>query len=465
MTDESRGDITFAIVGRPNVGKSTLFNRMATNRKALVDNQPGVTRDVREADADLAGLKFRIADTAGMDIKPNPGLEQDIRDMTDRAVANSDVCLMVVDARSGLLPVDRDIAAALHRMGKRCITIVNKCDGKFSDVDVSEYFVLGFGTPVPISAEHSLGMGDLYITLSDLLEELCEPVHAKLPAGIDDGEENGAVEDLECIKVAILGRPNCGKSSLVNRILGEQRLLTADQPGTTRDAISFRLDWLGQEMEIHDTAGLRKRARVTERLEMLSNQDGLRAVRFSEVVMVMVDARHPFEIQDLRIASLAETEGRAVVIAVNKWDLVRNGEARRRELAETLESKLPKLRGVTMVTISALTGYGLEKLNLSIREAYRTWNRRLTTGVLNRWLEHVVIRHPPPLVRGRRIRLRYITQIKARPPSFVIMCSRPRYLNAGYRRYLVNSMREEFELYGTPIRLYFRSNRENNPYV
>jgi len=451
---------TIVIVGRPNVGKSTLFNRLAIKGRALVDNQPGVTRDVREADGKLGDLRFRIADTAGLESKSADEFADNIRMLTCRAVQEANLVLLVVDARTGLLPADREIARFLHKSGQPCRVIANKCDGGHSTADLSDFYGLGFGEPLALSAEHSLGFSDFHRILKKCLAIRPSTIPPKGSMKPDAGDSQN-----HSIKVAILGRPNVGKSSLVNRILGDDRLLTADKPGTTRDAIAFAVHWLGQDMQIHDTAGLRKRARVTEKLETLANQDGLRAVRFSEVVVVMMDSRQPLETQDLRIASLAEQEGRAVVVAINKWDLIAHPAALERELRHRLDDRLPKLRGVPLVTLSARTGEGLDALKTAITESHSIWNTRLATGPLNRWLDTVTRHHPPPLIKGRRIRLRYVTQVKARPPCLVIKCSQPRHINAAYRRYLINSLRQQFSLPGTPIRILLRSATDDNPYI
>ncbi len=453
--------LSIAIVGRANVGKSTLFNRLAVKGRALVHNEPGVTRDVREADGRLGDLHFRIADTAGLETHPDDDYADSVRALTHRAVRDADLALLVVDARSGLLPADQEIARFLHKAGQSCRIVANKCDQGPGSLDLSEFFTCGFGEPIALSAEHAVGFADLYQTLSTFHSARRGPQDPPGSQVIDAATERSDPP----IRVAILGRPNVGKSSLINRILGTERLLTADRPGTTRDAIAFPVTWFDQDMEIHDTAGLRKRARVTDRLETLANQDGLRAVRFSDVVVVMMDAQQPLETQDLRIASLAEQEGRAVVIAINKWDLVADPTALAGQLRDRLRDRLPKLRGAPLVTLSALTGRGCAALHAAITESHTIWNTRVATGALNRWLQDATCQHPPPLARGRRVRLRYITQVKARPPCFVIKCSRPRAINAAYRRYLINGLRERFSLPGTPIRLHLRSAADDNPYV
>jgi GTP-binding protein len=442
---------TLAIVGRPNTGKSTLFNRLVGKRLALVDDQPGVTRDLREGQARLGDLEFEVIDTAGLEEAEAESLPGRMRALTERAVDMADVCLFLIDGRAGLLPQDRVFAEILRRKGARVLLAVNKAEGAAGDDAVAEAWGLGFGQPIPISAEHGEGMGDLYSALSEAEGELSELRGDVL-----------AAEEGKPAQIAVVGRPNAGKSTLVNAILGEDRMLTGPEAGITRDAISVRLDWGGTPVRMFDTAGMRKKARVQEKLEKLSVSDGLRAVRFAEVVVVLVDANAPFESQDLRIADLAEREGRAVVLAVNKWDLVEDRQGALKALRAEFERLLPQLKGAPLVPVSALQKTGLDRLRAAILRQREIWNLRVPTAKLNQWLSEMVSAHPPPAPGGRRIRLRYMTQIKTRPPSFLAFCSRPEELPDSYKRFLVNGLRRDFGLEGVPIRLTWR--KGENPY-
>jgi GTP-binding protein len=463
---------TVAIVGRPNVGKSTLFNRLVGKRLALVDDRPGVTRDLREGEARLAGLRFTVIDTAGLEDATDDSLQGRMRRLTERAVRMADACLFLVDARAGITPLDRELAQMLRRGEADVILVANKAEGAAGEAGALEAYELGLGEPIRISAEHGEGMGDLAAALHPLIETSeqqtgqAEAAAPRTDVAVAEGDETAYAAPTRShpLQIAVVGRPNAGKSTLVNAILGEERLLTGPEAGITRDAISVSADWGGVPVRIFDTAGMRKRARVQDKLEKLSVADALRAVRFAEVVVVVIDAQAPFETQDLRIADLAEREGRAVVVAVNKWDLVEDRQARLAELREAFERLLPQLRGAPLVTVSALTGKGLERLVEAVTRAHEVWNRRVPTAALNRWLAEVVAAHPPPAPGGRRIRLRYATQVKTRPPGFVIMCSRPDELPDSYRRYLVNALREDFDMPGTPIRLTLRSQAEKNPF-
>lgn len=452
---------TLAILGRPNVGKSTLFNKLVGQRLALVDNQPGVTRDYREGEARLGSLGFVAIDTAGFDSATVDDLSADIRKVTKQALDMSNACLFVVDAKSGIIPADREIADFLRKQSKPVLVAANKSDGRAAELGYQEAFELGLGDPVRLSAEHGDGFGELYEQINRIAFD------AGFDIETDKGESDGesGINPSAPMKIAVVGRPNSGKSSLINRVLGRERLLTGETPGITRDSISISAEWRGTKVRLFDTAGMRKRSRVVEKIEKLSVSDGLRAVRFAEVVVVLVDAAIPFESQDLRIADLTEREGRAMVVAINKWDLVEEKRLRLRELKQDFELLLPQMKGAPVVAVSALTGAGLARLHAAVQESYENWNRRVSTGILNRWLEEMVIAHPPPAPRGRRIKLRYVTQSNSRPPTFIVMCSHPRLLPESYSRYLVNGLRSRFGLLGTPIRLIFRSRAEKNPFA
>ncbi len=460
---------TLAIVGRPNVGKSTLFNRLVGKRLALVDDRPGVTRDLREGEARLADLRFTVIDTAGLEDATDDSLPGRMRKLTERAVELADICLFLIDARAGVTPQDEVFAQILRKKNAHVILGANKAEGRAGQGGLLEAFSLGLGEPIALSAEHGEGLDELYDALAPLAEEFEARAAASAPeveVDVEDGEELAphAPTKARPLQVAIIGRPNAGKSTLVNAILGEERMLTGPEAGITRDAISVATDWAGTPVRIFDTAGMRKRAKVQDKLEKLSVADGLRAVRFAEVVVVLLDAAIPFETQDLRIADLAEEEGRAVVVAVNKWDLEDEKQEKLKELKEAFERLLPQLRGAPLVTVSAKTGRGLDRLHDAILKAHDVWNRRVTTAQLNRWLGAMVESHPPPAPGGRRIKLRYMTQVKTRPPGFVLMCSDPEGLSDAYRRYLINGLRESFDMPGTPIRLTLRSQAEKNPY-
>ncbi|MBB94521.1 MAG: ribosome biogenesis GTPase Der [Rhodobacteraceae bacterium] len=459
--------LTLAIVGRPNVGKSTLFNRLVGKRLALVDDQPGVTRDLREGEARLGDLRFTVIDTAGLEEATDESLQGRMRKLTERAVDMADVCLFVVDARTGLAPADRVFAEILRKRADHVILAANKAEGAAADAGVIEAWELGLGEPLRISAEHGEGMTDLYAALmphADAAEAKAAETAPITDIEVDEDGEAALPGADKPLQVAVVGRPNAGKSTLINRILGEDRLLTGPEAGITRDAISLQIDWDGTPMRIFDTAGMRKKAKVQEKLEKLSVSDGLRAVKFAEVVVVLLDAAIPFEQQDLRIADLAAREGRAVVVAINKWDLEDDKNAKLKALREAFEHLLPQLRGAPLVTLSAKTGRGLDRLNAAILKAYDVWNRRVTTAQLNRWLGAMIEAHPPPAPQGKRIKLRYMTQAKTRPPGFVVMCSHPDKMPESYNRYLINGLREDFDMPGTPIRLTLRSQADKNPY-
>ncbi|MGE5260262.1 MAG: ribosome biogenesis GTPase Der [Actinomycetota bacterium] len=445
---------TIAIVGRPNVGKSTLFNRLAGKRLALVDDQPGLTRDRREAEATLGTCSVTLIDTAGLD-ESDEGLTARMRQQTEAAIAEADLVIFLVDGRAGVVSADKIFAELVRGSGKPVVLAANKCEGRAADAGLYEAYELGLGEPLPISAEHGLGIGEL----ADAIEQACTAGagHAELPS---EEAESGEVRPL---RIAIVGRPNVGKSTLVNALLGEERMITGPEAGITRDSIASPLSVEGRPLLLFDTAGLRRKMRVEGKAEELSVGDALKAIRFAEVVVLLLDAEHPFEKQDLQIADLVAEEGRALVIAVNKWDLVRDREKRLKELRETCQRLLPQVKGVSLVPVSALGGAGLDRLMQSILAVDRLWNIRLPTHALNQWLKGAIEAHSPPAVSGRRLKLRYITQANARPPTFVLFCSRPKDLPDSYVRYLVNALRENFDLPGVPIRLHLR--KGDNPYV
>ena len=467
---------SLAIVGRPNVGKSTLFNRLVGKRLALVDDQPGVTRDLREGAARLADLRFTVIDTAGLEDVTDDSLQGRMRRLTERAVDMADVCLFMIDARTGITPTDLVFADILRKRATHVILAANKAEGAAADAGVIEAYSLGLGEPIRLSAEHGEGLNDLYTHLMPLADAFAEKARDDAPeVDVDiseDDEDDDAVRvptKAKPLQVAVVGRPNAGKSTLINQIVKEDRLLTGPEAGITRDAISLMTEWAGPDgvpvpMRIFDTAGMRKKAKVQEKLEKLSVSDGLRAVKFAEVVVVLLDAEIPFEQQDLRIADLAEREGRAVVIAVNKWDIEEDRQGKLKDLKESFERLLPQLRGAPLITVSAKTGRGLDRLHQAIMRAYEMWNRRVTTAQLNRWLSGMMEAHPPPAPQGKRIKMKYMTQAKTRPPGFVVMCSHPDKVPESYNRYLVNGLRIDFDMPGTPIRLWMRGQSDANPY-
>ncbi len=477
---------TIAIAGRPNVGKSTLFNRLAGRRLALVDDTPGVTRDRRMADASLGELRFRIVDTAGLEESSGESLSGRMRAQTRIAVEEADLCLFLFDSRAGITPADKSFANLLRRSGGTVILVANKFEGKSGEAGYYDSFSLGLGEPVPISAEHGLGMADLHDAIVAAIgkerafppDEKIEPAFgvesvpdtqpdlredflddADLPP--EEGEDSA--DPMRPVKIAIVGRPNSGKSTLINRMVGEDRLLTGPEAGITRDSIHVDWQWNGKPVRLYDTAGMRRRARVQEKLEKLSVADGLRAVQFAEVVVVLLDATQPFDKQDLHIADLVIREGRAPIIALNKWDKV---EDRQKTLAEAIEksqTSLAQIKGLRLVPLSGLMGEGIDDLMRAVFDVHAAWNRRISTARLNRWLAGATDRHPPPALSGRRIKIKYITQAKSRPPTFVASCTRPDALPESYSRYLINSIRETFDLWAVPVRLHLR--RGENPYA
>ncbi|MGC6535168.1 MAG: ribosome biogenesis GTPase Der [Parvibaculales bacterium] len=465
-----------AIVGRPNVGKSTLFNRLVGRKLALVDDQPGVTRDRRFGDARLGDLRFQIVDTAGFEEGKSGSLEARMRMQTEAAIEEADMVLMLTDARVGILPEDELFARLLRKADVPVMLAANKSESNAAEAGRHEAYKLGLGDPIALSAEHGNGTDELYVQIRDAMAaHQAANQHAYFAAG---EEEEDAAFDPEVefeddpekpLRVAILGRPNAGKSTLINYLLGQDRLLTGPEAGITRDSISVNWTWEdkaapggARPITLWDTAGVRKKARVTEKLEKLSVADGLRAVKFAEVVVLLIDATSPFDKQDIQLADLVEREGRGLVIAINKWDLKLDRKEVRQTVNDALLRALPKLRGAPVVMLSAQTGKGVEKLMPAVQQQYTHWNARIGTAKLNKWLGDVTDRHPPPADKGRPVRLRYITQAKSRPPTFVTFSSRGHAVPESYQRYLVNTLRETFALDGVPLRIFVRKGK--NPY-
>jgi len=466
---------TIAIVGRPNVGKSTLFNRLTGRRTALVSDMPGLTRDRREGEADLGGHVVQVVDTAGLEEADRGSIADRMRGQSEVAIRDADAVAFVFDARAGVTPTDKAFAKIVRASGRPVVLVANKCEGRAGTDGFYEAYALGLGEPVAISAEHGEGLAELESELLAAIglkpivkarrrrrgeepepepEPEAEPLEDAEPEEEDPGKP---------IRVAIVGRPNAGKSTLVNAILGEERMITGPEPGLTRDSISSDISWQGRAIKLFDTAGLRRKARIDEFAEKLAASDAVRAIRFAEVVVLLIDAERPFEQQDLTIGNMILEEGRALVIAVNKWDLVEDKQATLKDLKETAAEKFAEAAGVTVVTISAASGRNIDKLMKGILDAHAIWSRRISTADINRWLQVAVSRHSPPQSKGRRIRIRYMTQPSARPPTFVAFCSQPGGIPESYLRYLTNSLREAFGMPGTPIRINLRKGA--NPYA
>ncbi|HYD15796.1 MAG TPA: ribosome biogenesis GTPase Der [Hyphomicrobium sp.] len=450
-----------AIVGRPNVGKSTLFNRLTGTRDALVSDLPGLTRDRKEGDAALGGHPIKIIDTAGLEVAAKGSIADRMRQQTEAAIELADLVLFVIDAKDGVTATDETFARTVRASGRPVVLIANKCEGRSSDEGFYEAFKLGLGEPVAISAEHGLGLGDLE---RDGLAALgLKPKVRKRKAdGEGDDEDAAEPERHRPLRVAIVGRPNAGKSTLVNAMLGEDRMITGPEPGLTRDSVASDITWQGHAIKLFDTAGLRRKAKVTELAEKLSTSDTVRAVRFAEVVVLLLDAERGLEHQDLTIGDLVTEEGRALVIALNKWDLIEDKQKVLKVLFDKIAVGLAQVPGVAVVPISAASEKGVDKLLRAVVNAAEIWNRRVPTPQLNRWLEEALARHAPPAPSGRRLKIRYMTQPSTRPPTFVAFCSRPDAVPKTYQKYLTNSLRESFDLPGVPIRLNLRGG--NNPF-
>lgn len=471
--------LTVAVIGRPNVGKSTLFNRLTGKRHAIVDNTPGVTRDRREGEGRLAELEFTLIDTAGLEDSYDDSLEGRMRRQTEVALDEADVTLFMIDGRAGLTPLDEHFAGWLRERNAPVLLVVNKCEGKAGLAGLLDSYSMGLGEPIAISSEHGEGLGDLYDALKPFHDEAVErqKFEDQITANDqddfdnfddtlkddDDEEDEGEIDPDRPLKLAIVGRPNVGKSTLVNQLLGNDRMLTGPEAGITRDAIAVRWNYQGRPIRLVDTAGMRRKARVKEKLEGLSVGDTLRTIRYAEVVLLILDADMPFDKQDLTIARMVAEQGRGLVVVVNKWDAVEDRKAALQHVKDKLLTSLTQVKGVPVVTCSAKTGKGLKKLLPEVIKLYETWNKRISTGALNRWLEDMTVAHPPPLVSGRRIKLRYMTQAKSRPPTFILFSTRAQQIPESYLRYLVNGLREDFKMPGVPIRMLTR--KGNNPYV
>jgi len=463
--------LTVAIIGRPNVGKSTLFNRLVGKRVAIVDDMPGVTRDRREGDATLSDLHFKIIDTAGLEDVHDESLESRMREQTETAFLEADVGLMMIDARTGPTPIDEHFVSWLRRHDTPVILVANKCEGAAGQAGLLESYALGLGEPVPLSAEHGQGMVDLYDALRPYADEATEKEAWDKRQRQDDERpplDSGSEDDDDAVlnrplQLAIVGRPNVGKSTLINKLLGEDRMLTGPEAGITRDSIMVPWDYKGRQINLIDTAGLRRRAKVTGKVEALSGAETRRAIDYAQVVAIVLDARDMLEKQDLIIASNVIDEGRALIIVVNKWDLIKNKKEALDKLHDRMEKSLPQVRGIPVVTVSAKNDRKLDKILDAVLDVFEVWNRRVSTAKLNRWLEHVLEHHQPPLVGGRRVKIRYMTQPKTRPPTFALFVSHAKGLPEAYSRYMANALREDFDLWGVPLRIAVR--KGHNPFA
>ena len=456
---------SLAIIGRPNVGKSTLFNRLVGKKLALVDDRPGVTRDRREGAAKLADLSFTVIDTAGLEEGAEASLEGRMRQQTEAAIEQADAILFMIDARAGVTPDDKYFADLVRRAGKPVVLAANKAEGRAGEAGFFEAYTLGLGDPVPLSAEHGEGMIDLFdalrLALPEATEAPIEEDEAAAPRRFDD-EDGSDLDITKPLRITVVGRPNAGKSTLINRLLGEERLLVGPEAGITRDSIGIDFEWRDRKMKLFDTAGLRRRARVTDKLEKLAGADALRAVRFSEVVVLLVDSTIPFEKQDLTIADIAASEGRAVVIGLGKWDLIEDRGKTLIRLREEAERLLAQIRGCPVIPVSGATGEGLDELMRAVIAMHETWNKRISTARLNRWLINTIEQNPPPAVSGRRIKIRYMTQPKSRPPHFVLFGNQLDELPTSYERFLINGLRKTFDFPGVPLRISRKT--ADNPY-
>lgn len=471
--------LNIAIIGQPNVGKSTLFNRLVGRKIALVGDSPGLTRDRHLRPAQLYDLRFNLIDTAGLEEGEEDSLQARMRQQTQKAVEEADIVLFVVDGRSGITPIDHSFVQLLHKFGKPLIAVVNKAEGRAAEDTGFEAFGLGCEQVCAISAEHGLGMADLYEVIKECLTQHkglkeigrraflpSRPRKHKLKtveAEQQKAQENGAGEENKPLSIAVVGRPNVGKSTFLNNLLGEERFLAGPEAGLTRDSLSVAYTWQGQSVLLFDTAGMRRKAKVAEGIEKVAVYETLRAIRFAEIVVVMLDAQRPFEKQDLHIIDLVNREGRGLVLALNKWDLIEDKQNYLKEMHQKASELLPQIRGVRVVPLSGEQGQGFSRLLENIHYVYDVWNRRIATAELNRWLETASLEHAPPIIAGRRLRIKYMTQIKARPPSFMLSCSRPLLVPQDYLRYLTNSLRNNFSLFGVPIRFFIRGAK--NPFV